>query len=224
MIANSPSRLETWLATALALLLAWGVVTLWVPGRWAVATVQVGIYLLTAIWVLAALRFKLHLHFHAVMIPLGGAVLWGVLQLAAGTTIYRWSTEVATLDWFTRLAIFFLVFQVFDSLTLRRRFLDWFLWFGFALAVLASLQRFTTPKQIFWLFDVESTGNVMGPFIYHNQYAAFVELVLPVSLLAARQRWTYAVIPAVLIASVIAANSRAGAFLVIAEFALILVL
>jgi O-antigen ligase len=62
---------------------------------------------------------------------------------------------------------------------------------------------------------------VMGPFVYHNQYAAFVELVLPAALYIALTdksvKWLYMLIAATLYASVFIAGSRAGFILTTLE-------
>jgi len=215
------------MVAALGCLLSFGILTLWVPYRWTVSTVQVGIFLLVAVWLLGVLLVRFPLGLHALMIPLGGAVIWGCLQIATGHTVYRWATEMAVLDWFARLAVFFLGLQIFTNAGARRLFLRVLLWFGFLLSVVAVLQRFTSPHKIFWLFPWEFEG-AMGPFVYHNQFAAFVETILPLSLLYAltrkRESWLYLVMGGVLIASVVVANSRAGTALVIAETVAVAVL
>jgi len=213
------SRASSLLSAALACLLAFGILTLWIPAQWPVSIVQTGIYALTGLWLLGAAAAGFPLRLHVLLIPVAGAAVWGCVQLAAGTTIYRWATEVAVLDWFTRLAVLFLAYQLFSEERLRERFLGWALWFGFAISVLAVLQRFTAPDRVFWLFDVPPGGVTMGPFVYHNQYAAFIELLLPLALAGAlhERDWRRAVAAGVMIASVVAAVSRAGTALVLLE-------
>lgn len=204
---------------ALALLLGWGIATLWAPEWWALASVRLGLCVLAVLCAIRSIRSGWRPRWHPLLLLLAVATLWGGLQLAAGTTIYRWATEVATLDWFFRLVTFALGFHMLAADVVRRRVLDWLVWFGFVIAVLASLQRFTAPDHVFWLFDVGAGASGMGPFVYHNQYAAFVETVLPLALIAClRGRgWIYAVMAAALAASVVAANSRAGVFVVALE-------
>jgi len=211
----SGSRLDSALATALAVLLGWGVITLWIEARWAVTSVQVGFFLLASVWLAAALLWRRPIRRHWLLLPLAGAVAVGLLQLALGTTIYRWATEVAVLDWFTRLIAFGLGLQLFRAARLRERTLSWALWFGFAIAVVAILQRFTAPERIFWLFPTDVLG-AMGPFVYHNQYAAYIETVLGLALLGClrERRWIYPVMAAAMVASVVVANSRAGTLVV----------
>jgi hypothetical protein len=48
--------------------------------------------------------------------------------------------------------------------------------------LISTLQALTTDAKVFWLFQPNYTGGLMGPFVYRNQYAAFVELLLAVAL------------------------------------------
>lgn len=227
MTSEAESRARAWMGTALACLLAGAILMLWAPELWKVSLVQVGIFLLAILWLAGVMVYGFPVRRHLLLIPLAGAVLWGCLQLAASQTVYRWATENAVLDWFTRLTVFFLALQFYDDDEVRRRILRALLWFGFALSILASLQRFSAPGKIYWLFETDIDG-VMGPFVYYNQYAAFVETILPIAVLAALERrgrsWLYPVMAGVMIASVAAATSRAGAAMVAGVTVLVLVL
>jgi len=81
---------------------------------------------------------------------------------------------------------------------------------------------------VFWLFPTGYKDFVLGPFVYRNQFAGFIELVMPLAVVGAledrRRMLACAAIVAVLNASVIASASRAGTFLVSAEIILILIL
>ena len=74
---------------------------------------------------------------------------------------------------------------------------------------------------MFWAFDVGTDAPTLGPFVYRNQYAAFVEAVLPLAIVGAlldRSRWVmYTLMAAVLFASVVAGGSRTGSILCLAE-------
>lgn len=204
----------------MACLLAGGLLTAWAPPRWALAALQLGLCLLAGLWLAVMVRKRRNVQFDPLLAPLALAALWGWIQLAAGHTVYRWATEQAALDWLFRLIALFLALQLFREAELRRKLLAGLVWFGFTISVIASLQRFTAPGKIFWLFDTGVEG-AMSPFVYYNQYAAFIETVLPVALvraLAERPRaWLYGTMAAVMIASVVASQSRAGAFLVAVE-------
>jgi len=91
-------------------------------------------------------------------------------------------------------------------------------YFGFGLSVLATLQMFSGEGKFFWLFPSGYTNFVMGPFVNRNQYAAFVEMILPVALWQAlrdsRRASTYWMMAAAMAASVVASASRAGTVMV----------
>lgn len=82
-------------------------------------------------------------------------------------------------------------------------------WFAFAVAVVSTLQNFI------------SHGTAMGPILYRNHYAAFIEVILPIALYRGRDSFLYGGMAAVMYASVIASGSRAGAALVTAEVILV---
>jgi hypothetical protein len=236
---STENPVRTSLGAALALLLAFGILTLWVDRQWAVSAVQVGIFALTAVWLAGVALSRFELRVHVLLVPLAGAAILGCVQLILGTTIYRWATEVAVLDWFTRLSVAFLAMQVLGPGSAARRhddtrppdrLLETAVWFGCAIAIVAVLQSFTTPDRVFWLFEIapRAQGNTMGPFVYQNQFAAFVEILLPAALYlglgGGRLRWGYLMAAGVLVSSVFAAVSRAGTALVIAEIVVVFVL
>jgi O-antigen ligase len=92
--------------------------------------------------------------------------------------------------------------------------------FGIGLAALATVQLYTSRGRVFWLFDSGYSDSVLGPFVYRNNYAAFMELLLPLALVEAfenRHGGWFLAGSALMVASVIASGSRAGAVLVSVE-------
>jgi O-antigen ligase len=188
---------------------------MWVPGRWAVCTFQIVLFAL-AIFILIKRQFKLGWHPIAGLLAL--AALWGIFQIASHSTIYAWRTADAVLIWTTNLA----AFSVAMCVRRREKFLHATLFFGFALSVIAILTVLTSPvEKVFWWFDTGTTSPTLGPFVYRNQYAAFVEAVLPLAIVYAildrRRSALYITVAATLFASVVAGGSRAGAFLCLTE-------
>ena len=98
------------------------------------------------------------------------------------------------------------------------------LYFAFVLSVVSVVQYFSGSGKIFWLFPTDDAP-ALGPFVNRDQYAAFIELVLPLGLLQALGKDSrargFAVVSAAMYASVIAGASRAGALLVTAEVLLV---
>ncbi len=204
---------------ALAALFLFGILTLWVPGVWPVTVFEVGIFVLAGVVVLRALRRPIP--FAYPLAPLSGAVIWGVLQWLTGQTAYVFATKTAIIKWATLLCVLATGLVAFKDSAVRRWFRAAMLWFAVIVAVTATIQTYTSPGCVFWIFSTPYTSNFMPPFPYHNHYAAFIEAVLPIALYEAlkrdRRALLYAVAAAALYASVIVSASRSGALLATAE-------
>lgn len=207
----------------LAALFFFAILTLWVPGYWAVTVFQVGIFALAGV---AAWRARLSPPpFRWPLIPLSFAVLWGILQWLTGRTAYVFETRLAILKWITFLSVFLVGISLFRDDAVRRWFRSAMVWFAFLVAILATVQTFTSEGQVFWFFPTPYTDYVMGPFVSRNDYAAFIEAVLPMALYQALRRerdsLLYSGMAAVMYASVIASASRAGTALATVEMVLV---
>lgn len=213
-------------AAALILLVCFGVLTAWVPARWAPGAFQAGAFLLAAVWTANATLRRRPLAGGLLLIPLAGTVFWALMQLGANQTVYRWETWNAALFWAANFALCFLAIQVSAEPPAAGRFFVSLVGFAFGLSVVATVQRFTAADRVFWIFPGGGAHFVMGPFLYHNHYAAFIELTLPPALVAAvrdRSRTAfYTLASAAMYSSVIASASRSGFVLVSAEIAVVL--
>ena len=91
----------------------------------------------------------------------------------------------------------------------------------------SSLQKYSSGGRVFWIFSSGFKDDVLGPFVNRNQYAAWVELLLPVALYLAvtdrRLRPLFGSAAAVMFGSVIASASRAGFVLVCGEVVAVMV-
>lgn len=198
-------------AVALAAVLAAAILVAWAPGAWAVSVPEAGILSLTLIWLSERLRGWGEWRRSWLLWPVGSIALWGPLQLAFGCTAYAFATWNVALLWMANALFFWIALQCLRSSRNRRLFLSILLAFGCGLAVWAM---FRTADSTF------------GPFVYKNQFAAFLEILTPVALyrvMADRRRaLLYALCTAVLAAAVVVSASRAGAVLVYAEIAIVL--
>jgi O-antigen ligase len=219
------SRLASPGGMALSAVLIAGVLVAWAPGFWATSVLHIGFSVIAILWLAAALRAGHAFTSTWLYIPLALAALWGPLQIALHTTVYPFETAVSSLHWLTDFIVFSLAAQFFRDRSVRDRFLDTLLYFGFALVVVSILQSFTAPKQVFWIFD--SRYRVIGPFIYKNQFAAFVELLLPIALyrMLSRKRQTllFGFISATMFSAVVMSASRVGTILVAFEILFVLI-
>ena len=206
----------------LAAILCFGILTLWVPARWALSAFQVALFALAAVRIMQ--RRWLTLPFAGWLIA--GAVAWGGLQAAAGWSVDRVTTLDATLNWVTNLVAFMLAADLYRNRERRERFLRSALIFTSILAVVSIFTFLTSPPgKAFWIFDSGSESRTLGPFVYHNQYAAFVEAILPLAIagvIGDWRRWAlHAVIVATLFGSVVTGASRTGTILCLAEILVI---
>jgi len=206
----------------LAAILCFGILTLWVPGRWALSVFQVALLALAAVRIVQRRAIGLHL----VGCLLGAAVAWGGLQVAAHWTVDRVTTLDTTLNWVIDLAAFALAADLFQNAERRERFLRYALIFTGVLAVVSIFTFLTSPVgKAFWIFDTDAESHTLGPFVYQNQYATFIEAILPLAIVGVirdRRRWVlYAALAATLFGSVVTGGSRTGSILCLMEILVI---
>lgn len=199
---------------SLAVLLTFAVLTLWVGERWVLSALEAGVYL-GACATIVVQRGRISYEI-AVLAPALMCV-WAAIQWTA-----HWSaTPSATADaWLYWLAAF--CFALIGSQVDRGIFLKTALTIGTVVCVAGTIQLFTSPGNVFWLFASGFDRRVIGPFVSPNNYAAFVELLIPIAL--SRRRPAYLLVAAALTATVVASGSRAGAVLALLEIAAVAVL
>jgi len=205
----------------LLLLLAFTSATVFVREEWALASFQTGVYVLLAVWLLLlGWRRAEGVKFSLTAVVVCCVPLWGLLQIAAGLTSSVAATREAVLRWGALAAVFLLAAMCGRRREARRTFLGVHLCFATALAVLCLMQLFTSRGRVLWSFPT-GYDEVFGTFQYHNNYAQFVELALPIALWRAlrdrhRSFW-YAFAGGILYASVIGSASRSGTLLCTVE-------
>jgi O-antigen ligase len=204
----------------LALFLA--TLTLWVPSYWPVAAFEIAVFLITGVAVVLATQPAPGTSYPCIV--LSSIVLWGCLQLLTGSSINRFETERATLQWMTWAVVYYLGVSTLKEESLARRVRIAITWFGLAIAVEAILQAYLSPGRVFGLFDTGYQHFVMGPIIYHTHFAVFIETILPIALLLAFESYTYLGIAAVLLAALVVSASRGGLIIASGEVLLVLFL
>src|SRR5260370_27140274 len=133
-----------------AAILFFGILTLWVPARWALSVFQAALFALAA----ARIVRRRSLGWHFVSMLLAMAVAWGLLQAAAHWTVDQFLTLDAALNWLTNLAAFSVALDLYQRPEPRERFLSATLWFTALLSFSAIFTFLTSPAgRVFWLFD-----------------------------------------------------------------------
>ena len=165
------------LADLLAALLFAGILTCWAEGYWPVALVETGAFLLAARLIVAGQALWVEF----VLLPVMSLAAWGVWQLAVGTSVYRFETGKAVLYWAANASVFLVAREVCGVTLTRNRLLRCVLWFSAAISLITVVQYFTSEGKVFWVFRTEQ-AHALGPFLYKNQCAAFMELVFPLAV------------------------------------------
>ena len=212
----------TGLAWAFQFCLAAGICVGSLPEAWWTNLTQIVIFTLAGLtlWTVPALRPSRRLLFFLGLLCVPPGL--GLLQIWRGWSAYRWATEVATLDWFTRLVAFWLGAQLYRGAAERGRAVAAWMVLASFLSVWALVGRMHPGAGIARRWN---PGAQMGPFTYANEYAWFAETLFPGALLAmavsSRLRGFYGLAAALLAAGVVASASRMGAFLLLVEMVII---
>lgn len=197
-----------------------GVLTAWMDPS-SGGLVHAAALALAAISVLVAWlrRSDIPVHWTA-LIPLG-CTAWGLVQIGLAWTVYGFETWNSTTAWLARAAIFWAAYAGFQDGARREQLKSMAMYFGGTFSLLALLQWYTGGGTVFWLVDTQYEAEVAGSFANRDQYAAFIELLLPIALAASVGRPRTPLVPltcaGVMFASVIASGSRAGTIVVCIE-------
>jgi O-antigen ligase len=180
-----------------------GLLAMRVESRWALTGFELALFAL-AVAMIVQRRFTIRPH--PIALLLAAAAVWGVLQVALGISVDPHRTLEASLGWTVNCAAFSLALVLTN-----RRFLTLQLLFALVLSAGAVIGLLTISE--------------LGPFVYKNQFANYVESVLGLAIAAAiqdrRRSFGWLLVAAALFASVVAAGSRAGAILCLAELVLL---
>jgi O-antigen ligase len=205
---------------ALLVPLVWSTLTIWALPRWPLSLAQAGLLVLgSALSLWLAVRPEWPIPAYPV-IAVAAAAVWALALTASGRSVYRAQSWEAGVGWLTALAGTGAGFYLLAEQRRRVWFLRAFLWFGVAVAVVGLAQFYSASSNIFWLFPYRYS-DCLGPFQNRNNFAAFVELLVPVALWQAfearRDRIVYLAVAGFLVAAAVASGSRAGAAIVFLE-------
>jgi O-antigen ligase len=159
----------------------------------------------------------------------GAIGLWGFLQVLVGATVYRYATLEVSLRYAALAASALAAYLLLRNSALREVFLRACVGFGAAVALLGVAAYYTSPGEVLWLIP-SAYPDVWGPFPSRNNFAQFLELVLPVALYLAAsastrgKRGAYAIMGAIVLAAGFASASRAGAVALTLEVLVVAVL
>ena len=206
--------------------LIWATTTVWVRVEWIPGLSAIGIWAALGVAGYGMGRRSARLMKAPSVWLMALLPLWGLLQIALGWSESESATVGGTLHWALLAAIFASAYVSVAAESAVDRVLDVCVAFASTLAVLCILQLDTSAGKLLWLFDTGYTDRVFATFPYHNNYAQLMELALPVCLWRGltrfKRRWIYFLLSGLMMASVLAAGSRAGVALIALETMLLL--
>ncbi len=165
------------------LLIAFAVLAHGAVEPWSETILEVAAGLLLVIWAAeAAVRGELNLRWNALLVPMGGLLALALVQWGTGLTVYAYSTKLETLRLTAALILLFLTIQAYRTPSEWKR-LAWFLMcLAFGVSLFGIVQYFTWNGKLYWLRPLHNGGAPFGPFVNRDDFAGFVELILPLGL------------------------------------------
>ncbi|HEX3996803.1 MAG TPA: hypothetical protein VHX39_37010, partial [Acetobacteraceae bacterium] len=150
-----------------------------------------------------------------------------LLMAAFGTAQTLWApTKIVNFGWFTTLywlvagVVALIAVQVFQSRSVARHFRTAFAVFGGLVCLLELLEQGSHTSKYYWIFQ-SRWAEIFGSFGYHNNFAAFIELSLPITLwlglIHRKPNYLFLLLGGMQVGSVAACGSRAGLLLVVLE-------
>lgn len=160
---------------------------------WSVAVFEILILLLMLLWTVKSLlekRFELKVPLTA--FPLAAFFLFGLIQCISVTNADGQTQSLSFDVEATRSSVKILFFLIISHLIAANFFktrermqklVTFLTIFGFALAIFGLLQYFTWNGNIYWLRPaLVTTKGVIGPFVNHNHFAGYLELIVPLPI------------------------------------------
>ncbi len=192
-----------------------GLLLAWQPALWAVSVFQLGVFGVATVALARRSGISMPLDVAAMCL----LACWGPAQVLLHGSVYPYDTWNATVQWLALAATYATARWLMPTRESRQQFLSILLWAGLGLSVVCVVLHFSSPQRVYGLFV--SRFYPYGPFIYKNQFAAFLELLLPIAFFrltgARRGKLGYAIVFAALFACVVASLSRAGLAIAVLE-------
>jgi O-antigen ligase len=150
---------------------------------WSTFVLEVGAVLLFALWVARqAASAVVQFTSNPLFLPMLVFAALIVLQLATGTSAYRYHTFSSALLYCAYGLLCFLVVQCLRRTAQVKTLALVFSGYGFVLAMFALLQSITSNGKLYWLRTPRFGGWIYGPYVNHNHYAGLMEMLVPIPL------------------------------------------
>lgn len=184
---------------------------------WALFVARTAALLLLALWMVRQyLQRGIELTANPLYLPAALFVSLIALQFAAGSTSYRYDTLERGLDFIPLGVVMLLAGEMFTRRYRLQQAVMALSIFGFAVAMFAIVQDFSSNGNIYWVVKVHAiSAEVYGPYANHNHYAGLMEMLVPLAAAAAfleqgGKRALFLFASAIMALSIVFSRSRGG--------------
>jgi O-antigen ligase len=172
----------SWIRVGIGALAAFAVLAFGGVEPWAEAIVEIGAAGLFLLWgFLAVGERRIEIRANWLFVPWLGLGMLVVAQRAVGLSANPYATKIELLKLASYLVLCFLAVQSFRA-PANLKALAWFLLsLAFSVSLFGIVQFLSYNGKIYWLQPL-SGGSPFGPYVNHNHFAGFVELLDPIGL------------------------------------------
>ncbi len=150
---------------------------------WGEAILEIGAAVLLVFWgEIVVRRRQLEIQWNWLYIPVLGLAIFALAQAMLGLSVYPYATKMEVLRWGAYIILCFLAVESFRTEQELKSFAWFLVTLGFTVSLFGIVQYFTFNGKLYWLVMPDRSGGAFGPFVYHNHFAGFVELVDPFGL------------------------------------------
>src|SRR5262245_19075636 len=156
---------------------------------WSLATLELLIVALLLLWgINVVINRRLKIVLPSTALPLLALLSLAVLQ-SASYSIDAEATRLAAEVMLVLLIAFLLSTNFLASPRVLSRLRNFLIFFGLALAIFGIVQHFTWYGNFFWVVELrKQPPSPFGPFVNHNHFAGFVEMLAPIPIVLILRR------------------------------------
>jgi O-antigen ligase len=157
---------------------------------WSLGLFELIVVVLLALWAIKAVIDRgVRIRLPRLVLPILALFALGLVQSVAfesgsgrrvGLSFDTEATRGAVLVLFFLLASFIIASNFFASRERLRTMANFLAVYGLALAMFSLIQYFTWNGKFFWIRPNTSSASPFGPFVNHNDFAGYMEMLIPI--------------------------------------------
>lgn len=151
---------------------------------WSMFILHMGAVATFCLWILCkATGPRPQLELQAIHLPPFVFACVVIGQVVLGGSVYRHETVTQFMNFVAYGLVFLVATDIFRNEREVRMLCLTLAVLGFALALLGSVQEFTSSGKLYWVRSPRFGGPIFGPYVNRNHYAGVMELLFPFALM-----------------------------------------